>query len=62
MKLFLEGKNDQTKHEKYRKRFATLKVISYDINENWSLDLPYVDKLSEENKYVKCLLVAVDCF
>ena len=39
VKLFLEGKNAQTKHKKYKKRFPTLKVISYDINEIWSLDL-----------------------
>ena len=61
VKLFLEGKNAHTKHKKYRKRFPTLKVIAYDINEIWSLDLAYVDKLAKENKDVKYLLVAVDC-
>ena len=61
MKLFLEGKNAHTKHKKYRKRFPTLNVIAYDINEIWSLDLAYVDKLAKENKDVKYLLVAVDC-
>ena len=43
-KLFLEGKNAHTKHKKYRKMFPTLKVIAYDINKIWSLDLAYVDK------------------
>ena len=61
VKLFLEGKNAHTKHKKYRKRFLTLKIIAYDINEIWSLDLAYVDKLAKENKDVKYLLVAVDC-
>ena len=61
VKLFLEGKNAHTKHKKYRKRFPILKVIAYDINEIWSLDLAYVDKLAKENKDVKFLLVAVDC-
>ena len=61
VKLFLEGKNAHTKHKEYRKRFPTLKVIAYDINEIWSLDLAYVDKLAKENKDVKYLLVAVDC-
>ena len=61
MKLFLEVKNAHTKHKKYWKRFPTLKVIAYDINEIWSLDLAYVDKLAKENKDVKFLLVAVDC-
>ena len=61
VKLFLEVKNAHTKHKKYRKRFPTLKVIAYDINEIWSLDLAYVDKLAKKNKDVKYLLVAVDC-
>ena len=61
MKLFLEGKNAHTKHKKYRKRFPSLKVIAYDINEIWSLDLAYMDKLAKENKDVKYLLIAVDC-
>ena len=59
--MFLEGQNAHTKHKKYRKRFPTLKVIAYDINEIWSLDLAYVDKLAEKNKYVKYLLIAVHC-
>ena len=61
MKLFLEGKNAHTKHKKYRKKFPTLKVIAYDVNEIWSLDLAHVDKLAKENKEAKYLLVAVDC-
>ena len=61
VKLFLEGKKAHTKHKKYRKTFPTLKVIAYDINEIWSLDLAYVDKLAKENKDVKYLLVTVDC-
>ena len=42
--LFLEGKKAHTKHKKYRKRFRTLKVVAYDINEIFSLDLAYEDK------------------
>ena len=61
VKLFLEGKNAHTKYKKYRNRFPTLKVIAYDINEIWSLDLVYVDKLAKEIKDVKYLLIAVDC-
>ena len=60
VKLFLEGKNAHTKHKKHRNRFPTLKVIAYDINEIWSLDLVYMDKLAKENKDVKYLLIAVD--
>ena len=61
VKLFLEGKNAHTKHKKYRKKFPTLKVFAYDINEVLSLDLAHVDKLAKENKDVKYLLAAVDC-
>ena len=61
MKLFLEGKNAHTKLKKYRIKFPTPKVIAYHINEIWSLNLAYVDKLAKENKDVKYLLVAVDC-
>ena len=61
VKLFLEGKNAHTKYKKYRNRFPTLTVIAYDINEIWSLDLVYVDKLAKEIKDVKYLLIAVDC-
>ena len=53
VQLFLEGKNAQTKHKNYRKRFPKLKVIAYDINEIWSLNLAYVDKFAKENKEVK---------
>ena len=38
-----------------------MKVIAFDVNEIWSLDLAYVDKLANENKDVKYLLVAIDC-
>ena len=31
------------------------------MNEIWSLDLAYVDKLAKYNNNVKYLLVAVDC-
>ena len=61
MKLILEGKYANTKHKNYRERFPTLKVFAFDINEIWSLDLAYVDKLAKENKDVKFLLVVVDC-
>ena len=59
MKVFRAGKNAHTKHEKNRKRFPTLKVISYDIIEFWSLVSVYVDKLAKENKDVKYSLFAV---
>ena len=53
VKLFPEDKNAHTKHKKCRKKFPTLKVIAYDINEICALDLAYVDELAKENKDVK---------
>ena len=47
-----------TQSIKKRKKFPTLKVIAYDVNEIWSLDLAHVDKLAKENKDIKYLLVA----
>ena len=61
VKLFLEGQNAHTKHKKYGKKIPTLKVIAYDLNRIWSLDLAHVDKLAKKNKDVKYFLVAVDC-
>ena len=61
IKLFLDAKKANTKHKIYRKRFPTLKVIASDLNEIWSQELAYLDKLAKENKDVKYLLVAVDC-
>ena len=51
--LFLDGKNSHMKHKKNRKICPTLKVIDYDVNDIWSLELAYVDKLAKENKDVK---------
>ena len=38
-----------------------MKVIAYDLDEIWSLDLAHVDKLSKQNAGIKYLLIAVDC-
>ena len=61
VKNFLESKNAHTKYKKNCIRFPRLKVIAYDLNEIWSLDLAHVDKLSEYNRGVNYSLVAVDC-
>ena len=57
---FLEGKNAHTKYRQFPRSFTRLKVIAYDINEIWSVDVAYVDKLAKYNHGVKYLLVAVD--
>ena len=61
VKQFLENKNAHTKYKGFRKSFARLKVIAYDLDEIWSLDLAHVDKLSKQNAGIKYLLIAVDC-
>ena len=57
---FLQQKNSHTKYRQVKRTFPRLKVIAYDINEIWSIDVAYVDKLSKYNNGVKYLLVAVD--
>ena len=61
VKTYLETKPSFTKYRPIRLRFPRLKVIVKDINEIWSVDLAYVDKLAKYNRNVKYLLVAVDC-
>lgn len=57
---FLNTTNSYTKYKNVRRKFQRLKVMAFDINEIWAMDLAYVDKLAKYNKNVKYLLVAVD--
>lgn len=57
---FLQQKDAHTKYRQYNRKFPRLKVIAYDINEIWSIDIAYVDKLANYNNGVKYLLVVVD--
>ena len=61
VKKFLRSQSSHTKYGLFRKTYPRLKVIVNDINEIWSLDLAYVDKLAKYNRGVRYLLVAVDC-
>ena len=58
---FLRSQSSHTKYGLFCKTYPRLKVIVNDINEIWSLDLAYVDKLAKYNRGVRYLLVAVDC-
>ena len=60
VKQFLEKRAAHTKYGVFRRKFKRLKVIAFDINEIWSVDLAYVDKLAKYNNGIKYLLVAVD--
>ena len=50
-----------TKYRTIRRKTPRLKLIVYDIEKLWSIDLAYVDKLADYNKNDKYLMVAVDC-
>ena len=43
---FLQTRNAHTKYRQVRRNFPRLKVIAHDINEIWSIDVAYVDKLA----------------
>ena len=59
VKHFLHTEPLYTKHRTVRRKTPRLKVILSDIDEIWSIDLAYVDKLADYNN--KYLMVAVDC-
>ena len=58
---FLQTQAAATKYRQFRKKYPRLKVIVNDINEIWSVDVAYMDKLSKYNRNYKYLSVAVDC-
>ena len=57
---FLQTKISYTKYGQFRKKFPRLNVIAHRINEIWSVDVAYMDKLAQHNKGIKYLLIAVD--
>ena len=57
---YLTSSETYTKFKLTRKCFPRLKVISYRLNEVWSIDLAHMQQLSRENLGVKYLFVAVD--
>ena len=57
---FLQSKNSYTKYRQFWKSFPRLKVVAYRINEIWSMDVAYMDKIAKHNNGVKYLLIAVD--
>ena len=56
---YLQAKAPHTKYKQFRKTFPRLKAVAYRINEIWSVDVAYVDKIAQHNNGVKYLLVAV---
>ena len=58
--IFAETKNAHTKYRQVPRNFLRLRENAYHVNEIWSLDVAYVDKLAKYNNGVKSLLVAKD--
>ena len=58
--LYLQSKAPYTKYKQFRKTFPRLKAVAYRINEIWSVDVAYLDKVGQHNIGVKYLLVAID--
>ena len=52
VKQFLHTEPAYLKYRTVRRKIPSLKVIVYDINEIWSIDLAYVDKLADYNKII----------
>ena len=50
---YLQSKSPYTKYKHFRKIFLRLKVVSYRINEIWSVDLAYMVKMAKYNKGFK---------
>ena len=61
VKHFLHTEPAYTKYQTVIRKTLRLKVIVYNIDEIWSLDLVFVDKLAQYNHDVKYQLVAVEC-
>ena len=57
---YLQLKAPYTKYKQFRKTFPRLKAVVHRINEIWSVDVAYMDKVAQHNNGVKYLLVAVD--
>ena len=62
VKTYLEAKPSFTKYCSRRLEFPTIKIFVNVINEIWSVDQAYDDKLAICNRGVEYLLVAFDCF
>ena len=46
---FLQQKDVHTKYRQIQRKFPRLKVIAHEINQIWSIDVAYVDKLTKYN-------------
>ena len=62
MREFLHSKAYATKFTLATRKFKRMRAYATSRNENWCIDLPYVDTFAKENNVVKYLLVRQDLF
>ena len=62
VRQFLHSKDSYTKFTLAARKFKRMRAFARFRNENWCMDLAYVDKLAKENNGVKYLLVRQDLF
>ena len=56
----MRSENAQTKYRQFSGKYPRLKLISYDIEETWSVDVAYVNKLAKYIHTVKSSTLASD--
>ena len=62
VRQFLHSKPSYTKFTLATRKFKRMKAFARFKNENWCMDLAYIDKLAKDNDGVKYLLVRHDLF
>ena len=62
VRQFLHSKPSYTKFTFATPKFRRIKAFARFKNENWCMDLVYVDKLAKDNNGVKYILVRQDLF
>ena len=62
VRQFLHSKPSYTKFTLATRKFKRMKAFARFQNENWCLDVAYVDKLAKDKNGVKYLLVRQDLF
>ena len=62
VRQFLHSKDSYTKFTLATRKFKRMRAFARYKNENWCMDLAYVDKLANDNRGIKNLLVRQDVF
>ena len=62
VRQFVHSKDSYTKFTLAVRKFKRMRAFARFRNENWCMDLAYVDKLAKEKNGIKYLLVRQDLF